>query len=115
MVLCARLQLWFSPLREQAGCRTGRGCTDHIVTLHLLTDLARKKKLKLFITFVDFFQAYNKVPHFKLFAVFKRLGCGAVMLLSLIAMYKVTDSIVGTAMISATTGVHQGSPRLVFC
>ena len=72
MVLCARLQLWFSPLREQAGCQTGRGCTEHIITLRLLTDLARRKKLKLFITFVDFSQAYDKVPRFKLFSVLKR-------------------------------------------
>ena len=114
MVLCDRLQLWFSPFREQAGCQTGRGCTEHIVTLRLLTDLARRKKMKLFVTFVDFSQAYDKVPRFKLFTVLKALGCGATMLFALIAMYKVTNSIIGTALISATIGVRQGSPTSCF-
>ena len=40
----------------------------------------------------------------------KRLGCGTVMLFAIIAIYRVTDSIIGTAIITATIGVRQGSP-----
>ena len=31
MVLCARLEHWFKPYREQAGAQRGRGCIEHIV------------------------------------------------------------------------------------
>ena len=40
----------------------------------------------------------------------KRLGCGAVMLLALISMYKTTQSIIGTALVTTCMGVRQGSP-----
>ena len=44
MILCARLERWFKPYREQAGAQKGRSCVEHIVTLRLLTDFAKKKK-----------------------------------------------------------------------
>ena len=105
---------WLTPYREQhAGAQKGRGCIEHIVTLSLLTDYAKKKKHTLFVTFVDFSQAYDLVPRHILFKVLKRLGCGGVMLAALVAMYHVTDSILGTGVISATLGVRRGSPT--FC
>ena len=110
MVLCARLNRWFSPYREQAGCQAGRGCLEFIVTLRLLCDVARRKKFKLFITFVDFSQAYDRVPRDVMFRVLKRLGCGVTMLSALVALYKITHSVIGSAVISAAVGVRQGSP-----
>lgn len=56
---------------------------------------------------MDFSQAYD------LFKVLQRLGCGAVMLAALVAMYSVTNNIIGTAMATGTVGVCQGSPS--FC
>ncbi|KAI3382316.1 hypothetical protein SNEBB_005021 [Seison nebaliae] len=38
------------------------------------------------------------------------MGCGAIMLGAIIAMYSITDSIIGTAVVAATVGVRQGSP-----
>lgn len=62
LVLYLRLKQWFRPHREQAGSQKNRGCIEHIVTLRLLCDMAKKKKLKLFVTFIDFSQAYDRVP-----------------------------------------------------
>ena len=109
MILCKRIQHWFSPYREQAGSQKGRGCLEHITTLRLISELA-KKMIKLYIVFVDFAQAYDKVSRVVLFTILKRLGCGATMLLALIAMYKTTQSVIGTAVITASVGVRQGSP-----
>lgn len=109
MVLFARLERWFKPYREQAGAQKGRGCIEHIVTLRLLTDMAKRKKRKLFVMFVDFTQAYDLVPRSMLFAVLKRLGCGSVMLAALVAMYAVTNSVIGSVIVAATVGVRQGS------
>lgn len=110
MVLCHRLSLWFRPYREQAGAQSRRGCIEHLVTLRLLTDTARRKKFKLFVTFVDFSKAYDLVPRHKLFSILERLGCGMVMLAALVAMYSITESVIGGAIITATLGVRQGSP-----
>ena len=114
MVLCNRLELWFKPYREQAGAQKGRGCLEHIVSLRLLTDYSRRKKKKLFITFVDFSKAYDLVPRQMLFSVLKNLGCGAAMLSAIAAMYSVTQSIIGTAIVSTVIGVRQGSPTSCF-
>ncbi len=62
------------------------------------------------MTFVDFTQADERVPRAILFNALLRLGCGAVMLAALVSMYRATHSIIGTAIVSATVGVRQGSP-----
>ena len=110
MVLCSRLRQWFRPFREQAGAQEKRGCLENIVALRLLCDMAKRKKFTLFVTFIDFSQAYDRVPRHKLFHVLRRLGCGSVMLCALIAMYSVTESLIGTAVVLITLGVRQGSP-----
>ena len=77
MVLSCRLEHWFRPYREQAGAQWGRGCIEHILTLvtgH--SDYARKKKKKLLVTFVDFSQAYDKVPRDIMLRVLRRSDAG---------------------------------------
>ena len=49
-----------------------------------------------------------------LFSVLKKLGCGATMLSAIVAMYSVTQSVIGTAIISTIIGVRQGSPTSCF-
>ena len=110
MVLYSRLKQWFIPHREQADGQENRGCIEHIVSLRLLCDMARRKRLKLYVTFIDFSQAYDRVPRHILFRVLQRLGCGSVMLAALIAVYTHTESVLGTAVILLTMGVRQGSP-----
>ncbi len=88
-VLCNRLNWWFRPLREQAGAQRGRGCLEHIVTLRLLVDAAKRKKLKLFVMFIDFSKAYDLIPRSKLFVVLKRKGCALVMPRALTGCHRV--------------------------
>ena len=107
-ILCQRLYHWFTPFREQAGAQRQRGCLEHITTLRLITDAARRKKIKLFVAFIDFSKAYDLVPRRKLFEVLKQAGCGKVMLAALIAMYRVTENIIGSAVVTATQGIKQG-------
>ena len=45
-----------------------------------------------------------------LFSVLKRLGCGIVMISAIAAMYRVTNSIMGTTLITSSIGVRQGAP-----
>ncbi len=109
MILCSRLESWFSPFREQAGAQRGRGCTEHTVTLRLLMDVARKKKKTLYVTFVDFSSVYDRVSRPRLLSLLKRLGCGSVMC-AVAGMYQVTQSVVGTTVFTVAVGVRQGLP-----
>ena len=63
-VLCNRLLKWFVPDREQAGAQPGRSCLEQIrpTSLSLLIDFAVENKTKLYIIFIDFSKAYDKVP-----------------------------------------------------
>lgn len=55
LILCERLRAWFIPYREQAGAQEGRGCTEHIVTLRLLTDFAKKKRKTPYLSHLSIF------------------------------------------------------------
>ena len=102
--------MWFAPFREQAGAQKGTGCIKHIVTWKLLIDYALWKKKKLFVVFVDFSKAYDRIDRFLLLGILRKLGCGVVMLSAIAAMYASTRSILGTAVVTAAIGVRQGSP-----
>ena len=84
-ILCNRLTKWFSPEREQAGAQPGRGCLEHIVTLRLIMNYCFKKRVKLFVAYVDFSKAYDRVPRNKLMMCLKKAGCGSAMLMALVA------------------------------
>ena len=90
--------------------RSPRWNCARALLLRLLCDMARRKKLKLYVTFIDFSQAYDRVPRHVLCNVLRRLGCGSVMLCALIAIYTLTESWLGTVLILMTVGVRQGSP-----
>ena len=55
-------------------------------SLRLIIEYARYKKVKLFVTYIDFSKAYDRVPRGKMFQVLKLLGCGAIMLGALMAL-----------------------------
>ena len=113
-VLCRRLERWYKPDREQAGAQKGRGCIEHILSLKLLMDYAISKHVKLFITFVDFSKAYDKVPRPALIHSLARLGCGYAMLMAVSSLYTDTKMILGAATITTTVGLRQGSPTSGF-
>ena len=73
-------------------------------------DYARRKKIKLYVTFVDYSAAYDNLPRKKLFEKMRTLGCGKVMLACLVSMYLVTRSFIGTVIVTASAGLRQGSP-----
>ena len=109
-ILNNRLTKWYSPQREQSGAQAKRGCIEQIVTLRLIMDYCFRKKQKLYVAFIDFSKAYDRVPRSLLFSILRKLGCGAVMLAALVDMYSITQSVLGSVSITANLGVRQGSP-----
>ena len=85
MILCSRLESWYTPHREQAGAQRGRGCAENILALRLITDYARRKKKLLYVTFVDFSSAYDLIPRQLMLNVLRELGCGAAFLAAIAA------------------------------
>ena len=67
-----------------------------------------------YIAYIELSKPYDRVPRNKLMDILKRLGCGCALLLALIAMYKITKSILGMGVITAIVGVRQGSPTSCF-
>ena len=109
-ILNKRLSLWFTPDREQAGAQKGRGCTEHLITLRLLIDTAHAKHRKLYIIFVDFSKAYDRVPRDLLLMKMKDLGCGSQMASAITAVYRSTKMLLQSTEITSAIGVRQGSP-----
>ncbi len=88
---------------------------QHLVTLRILMDVGKKKKLKLFFKFVNFSRVYDCVPRLNLFMSLKQMRCGVVIHLALAAIYRCTNSVRRSAVIAATVGVGQGHLHLVYC
>jgi hypothetical protein len=68
------------------------------------------RNAKLFIVFIDFSKACDKVPRNELLKAMKNLGCGLAMLCAMAVVYSDTKFVLGAALITATIGVRQGSP-----
>ena len=105
-----RLLLWFDIDKCQAGAQKGRSCLEQIFTLRILCSYALSKKCKLYVLFIDYSKAYDRVSRRKLIEVLKSRGCGRVMLKAIQAMYTCTKNVLKSAIINANIGVRQGAP-----
>ena len=105
-----RLLKWYNINKCQAGAQKGRSCLEQIITLRMLCDYALYKKCKLYVLFIDYSKAYDRVSRKQLIKVLKSRGCGKVMLKAIQSLYKCTKNVLKTAVIDATIGVRQGAP-----
>ena len=110
LIMLNRLKLWYKPRPEQAGAQVGRGCLEQILALRLIISYALTKRAKLWIVYVDFKQAYDRVPRLKLLQELKKKGCGQTFLRIIQAMYSCTKMILKSAIINSSVGVKQGAP-----
>ena len=113
-ILNSRLSLSFKPDVEQAGAQKHRGCCEQLLTLRLLVDFARHSKQTLFVTFVDFKQAYDKVPRRRLVELLQQQGCGQRMLTALVSGLSDTRSLLNNMMVESSIGLRQGGSSSCF-
>ena len=109
-LLCNRLKMWMHVDKCQAGAQESRDCIEHVLALRLIIDYAKQEKQKLFIVFVDFNKAYDRVPRKTMLDTLKSLGCGYRMLRAIMATYKKTANILNSEIINSTIGVKQEAP-----
>ena len=108
-ILTSRLKLWHNPCIEQAGAQRERGCQEQILTLRLLIDVAIKKKRTLYVAFVDYAKAYDRVDRQKLFGYLDARGCGTRFLRALQASYVMSKGQIGSETFPTCAGVRQGA------
>jgi hypothetical protein len=75
-ILNHRFSTWYKPCLEQAGSQVGRGCEEQLIALRLYMDVARKTKQTLYILFVDYIKAYDRVNRVLLLEKLSKSGCG---------------------------------------
>ena len=108
-LLYQRMSIWFKPEFEQAGSQKGRDCIEQILTLRLLCDYVKKKRKKLFLLYIDFEKAYDKIPRRKLIEELKLLGCGGRFINIIAAIYSNINFLFKTVSIATSVGVKQGA------
>ena len=108
-VLNNRFVQWYQPDDEQAGGRTGRGCTEQLLILRLLIDYAKQTKQTLYIAYIDYVKAYDKLNRSILLQKLANHGCGKKYLNALAASIKVTRNALGSEIFTSSSGVKQGA------
>ncbi len=107
-VLNRRFCQWFKPDEEQSGGQAGRGCQEQILILRLLIDYARKTRQILYILFVDYKKAYDKVNRSKLLSMLSEAGCGSKFLKAICESLKKTVNVLRDEKFDSCEGVRQG-------
>ena len=107
-ILNSRLTLWYKPDVQQAGAQSGRGCIEQILTLRLYIDVARKTKQCLYVTFLDYEKAYDKVDRSLLLQKLANTGCSQKFLNAIYCTLDNTYSYMGNEVVEAKRGVRQG-------
>ena len=108
MVLASRFALWYQPRIEEAGTQRGRGCEEQILVIRLLIEIARKAKLPLYIAYIDYQKAYDKVDSHTLLKMLDKKGCGTKFLRAIRQSLRLSTGIIGESTFKATSGVRQG-------
>ena len=65
---------------EQSGFRPNRSTTDMIFVIRRLQELARKKRIPLYVCFIDLTKAYDSVDRSLLWTVLTRFGVPQIMI-----------------------------------
>ena len=107
MILSHRFSLWYTPRPEQAGAQPGRGCEEQILTVRLIIDIARKTKKLLYVAFIDYHKAYDKVNRVKLLQYLDQRGCGNQFLQAL-QQSMTSTGVIGNTTFTTSQGVKQG-------
>ena len=108
MVLASRFDQWYKPLQEQAGGQKCRGCEEQILVIRLLIEIARKTKRKLYIAFIDYQKAYDRLNRSTLLKMLDQKGCGTKFLKALRDSMVQSVGVIGNKQFEATSGVKQG-------
>ena len=114
-ILCNRIKLWMNVDEFQTAYQKGKSCNTQIFTFRTITELAKKMKKPIFISYVDLEKAFDKVNRNTMFKVLSDLGIGARMLEALKNLYSSTKVFYdGVGEFVSTSGIRQGASSSVY-
>ena len=99
----------------QAGFRKSYGCSDQQLALRAIIERQRARGRRLFVCYVDFKQAFDRVPRHLLWHKLERIGLTGWALQAVQALYADVSMCVSlpagfTRLFQARSGVKQGCP-----
>jgi len=99
--------------RQQAGFRAGRSCVDHVVTLRVIIEQINELQESLYLVFVDFEKAFDRLNHRNLWEALRRKGVPEKIVTLIEAQYeafvcRVLHDGVLSDPIRVAAGVRQG-------
>jgi len=103
----------FEVAEEQVGFRPQRGTHNHLCSLRILTEKAQSQRQPLYMCFVDFKKAFDKVNHKKLWKVMVDMGFAKHLVALIRVLYENQKSNVRihgetSGWFQAMQGVRQG-------
>ena len=108
ILLNNRLKLWMDVNPVQAGGQKSRDCIEQIAALRMIIDYVKTKKCKLYMMFVDFNKAYDRIRRSILMEELKKRGCGGKFLSAVQALYSSVSLTIGNDLIETSIGLKQG-------
>jgi hypothetical protein len=104
---------------NQAGFRKGRNCIDQIHVLRRLSEGAIDKQIPIYITFIDFKNAFDSINRQIMFDILRHYGVPTKMVNAIQAIYHNSQSVVLldgqlSEEFHVTTGVLQGDTLAPF-
>jgi len=82
---------------EQAGFRPKRGTRDHITNLRIILEKARERNQPLYLCFIDYMKAFDKVRHDQLWLTMLDMGFPPHLVQLLRDLYKQQQATIRTA------------------
>ena len=114
-ILSNRIKLWMNIDEFQTAYQSGKGCNTQIFTFRTISELAKKNKKALFISYVDLEKAFDKVKRSTMLRVLSDLGIGTTMLKALHNLYSFTRvHLKGVSTFVSTSGIRQGASSSVY-
>ena len=114
-ILTNRIKRWMSIDELQTAYQKGKNCNTQIFTLRTITELGKKRRIPIFMTFVDLEKAFDRVRRTSMLQVLSEKGLEHNILNALKNLYsntKVTTNNIGT--FRTTAGIRQGASSSVY-
>ena len=109
-----RIKLWMNVDEFQTAYQKLKSCNTQLFTFRTISELAKKVKKPIFISYVDLEKAFDKVNRNTMFRVLANLGIGSRMLEALKNLYRTTKVFFDGSEFVSTAGIRQGASSSVY-
>ena len=114
-ILSNRLKQWMSIDEFQTAYQKGKSCNTQIFTLRTITELGKKERTPIFVTFIDLEKAFDRVRRTTMLQVLCNTGLGYNMVNAIKNLYSNTNVMLHKiGNFRSTVGIRQGAASSVY-